>query len=151
MSVCEILPNLWLGNIKIAQNLKFYEDNKINCVINCSKDIPFYNNNCINIRIAVHDNLEEKEIEKLYTYFDKSADLINKLLLENKNILIHCYAGKQRSASIVSVYLMKYANINLYNSILLIKTKRQVAFTPGINFKTSLIKYEKDLKNKNIL
>ena len=42
MSVCEVIPGLWLGNIKIAQNLSFFENNNIHCVINCSKDIPFF-------------------------------------------------------------------------------------------------------------
>jgi protein-tyrosine phosphatase len=145
MSVCEVMPGLWLGNIKIAQNLSFFETNNIHCVINCSKDIPFYCNKCENIRISVNDDLKISEINKLYEYFDKAADFINSRLLDNKNILVHCYAGKQRSASIIVVYLMKYCDLSLKNSIIVLKSKREIVFTPTINFRKSLLKYEKKI------
>lgn len=149
MNVCEILPNLWLGNIKIAQTLSFYSDHNVDCVINCSKDLPFYNEKCKNIRVSVHDNLKKEEIERLFDYFDTCSDFINIHLKQNSTILVHCYAGKQRSASIILAYLMKYANINLYDGVNLIQSKRFQAFTPGINFISSLEKYEKYIKNKN--
>jgi len=139
------MPGLWLGNIKIAQNLSFFETNNIHCVINCSKDIPFYCNKCENIRISVNDDLKISEINKLYEYFDKAADFINSRLLDNKNILVHCYAGKQRSASIIVVYLMKYCDLSLKNSIIVLKSKREIVFTPTINFRKSLLKYEKKI------
>lgn len=145
MSVCEVIPGLWLGNIKIAQNLHFFETNNIHCVLNCSKDIPFFCDKCENIRISVDDNLKIEEIDKLYEYFDKAADFINSKLLNNKNILVHCYAGKQRSASIIIVYLMKYCDLSLKNSIIVLKSKREIVFTPTINFKKSLLKYEKKI------
>lgn len=145
MSVCEVMPGLWLGNIKIAQNLSFFETNDIHCVINCSKDLPFYCNKCENIRISVNDDLKISEINKLYEYFDKAADFINSRLLDNKNILVHCYAGKQRSASIIVVYLMKYCDLSLKNSIIVLKSKREIVFTPTINFRKSLLKYEKKI------
>lgn len=148
MSVCEIIPNLWLGNVKIAQTLTFYTENKINCVINCSKDLPFFDDKSKNIRISVHDNLEKSEILKLYDYFDNCSDFINQHLKENYKILVHCYAGKQRSASIISCYLMKYGNMSLKESIESIKSKRSIAFTPEINFIKSLLRFEKDLLNR---
>tara|TARA_Y100000385_G_scaffold291870_2_gene373404 strand:+ start:7486 stop:7932 length:447 start_codon:yes stop_codon:yes gene_type:complete len=148
MAVCEILPHLWLGDIRSAKNKIFFDDNNIEIVINCTKDIPFFSNYTTNIRISINDNLEEEEIDKFYLYIDKAVNLINKELLNFKNILVHCYAGKQRSASIISCYLMKYANMSLKESIESVKSKRSVAFTPGINFSKSLLQFEKDLLNK---
>ena len=57
MSVCEILSNLWLGNIVSAKNSRFFIENNINVVVNCSKDLSFYHNNTKNYRISIHDNL----------------------------------------------------------------------------------------------
>ena len=148
MAVCEILPLLWLGDIRSAKNKSFFDDNNIEIVINCTKDISFFSNYTKNIRISVNDNLEEEEIDKFYLYIDKGVDLINKEILNFKNILVHCYAGKQRSASIISCYLMKYGNMSLKESIESIKSKRSVAFTPEINFIKSLLQFEKDLLNK---
>lgn len=148
MSVCEILPNLWLGNINSAKNKSFFDDHNINIVLNCTKDIPFYSNYTKNIRISVDDNLEDSEIDKFYLYIEKAVDLLNIELMNNKNILVHCYAGKQRSASIICCYLIKYANMSLLESIEAIKSKRLIVFTPEINFKNALIKFEKKIKNQ---
>lgn len=145
MSVSEIIPNLWLGNIIISKNKAFYDEHDIKIVINCSKDIPFYCNYTKNIRIPVDDNLKKEEIDRLYKYLDVTSDYINKQLLKNIPILVHCYAGKQRSASIISAYLMKYASMSLKDSILSIQSKRKQAFEPGINFKQALLKFEKSI------
>ena len=151
MSVCEILPNLWLGNIKIASTSAFYINHNINCVINCSKDIEFFDKKCNNIRISVNDDLKKKEIDNLLLYLDKSSDLIYEQLINNNCILVHCYAGIQRSASVILAYLIKYANVSLYEGVQLIQSKRFQAFTPGINFLNTLQKYEKSISvNKNL-
>lgn len=147
MSVCEILPNLWLGNIKCAQNKLFFDTNDIDIVFNCSKDIPFYSNYTKNVRISVNDDLTESEIHRFYFYLSKACDLINENLLDNKNILVHCYAGKQRSAGIIAAYLMKYADMNYNDAIQSIKSKRFIAFTPSVNFEKALRKFENDLLN----
>lgn len=145
MTVCEIIPNLWLGDINIARNKNFFDENNIDIVINCSKDIEFFCNYTKNIRISVDDNLEECEIEKFYEYIEKAVDFIHDEILNNKNILVHCYAGRQRSASIVACYLIKYGKIKYKEAIESIKTKRELAFTPEINFEKSIIKFEKKI------
>ena len=54
MSCCEIIPNLWLGNIKSAQNNNFFEKYNIQIVLNCSTDIPFFSNYTTNILSLIH-------------------------------------------------------------------------------------------------
>lgn len=140
----EILSGLWLGNISDAKNLEFI--NSLDIVINCSKDIPFLSKTTKNIRIPIDDNLEEKEIKNLSKFLPKITSFIHSSLKNNKNILVHCYAGKQRSASVIVAYLIRYLNISLEKAILLVRTKRDIIFTPCINFKSSLLKFEKDFK-----
>jgi len=147
MAVCEILPNLWLGNINIARNSIFFTKNNIKIVFNCSKDINFFSNYTENIRIPIDDNLKKTEIKKMYDYLDKAADLINTKLSNNEGVLVHCYAGKQRSATIIAAFLMKYGKLKSLDAIQSIKSKRLIAFTPLINFKQALFKYEKFLSN----
>lgn len=148
MACCEIIPNLWLGNIKIAKNNNFFENFNIDCVINCTKDIPFYSNYTTNIRISVDDNLLSSEIEKMYQYLDKSSDLIYKYLNDDKNILVHCYAGKQRSACVIAAFLIKYSNMSLNDVITSIRSKRLISFTPSINFLKALKNFQKNIVNK---
>jgi len=145
MSVCEIIPGLWLGNINIAKNNEFFTIYNINTIINCSTDIPFYSNYTKNIRISVNDNLKKFEIDRMFDYLDKACNLIHEKLLNSESILVHCFAGKQRSATLVCAYLMKYGNMSLGVAIQSIKSKRDVIFTPAINFKNALLKYEQFL------
>ena len=143
MSACEILTNLWLGNIRDSRNIEFI--NSIDVVVNCSKKIPFLNKNKKCIRIPVDDNLEKIEIENMYKYFPKITEIIHNYLQNNKIVFVHCYAGKQRSASIVIAYIMRYLHINYKNSLKLLESKRSIVFTPLVNFENALVLYESDI------
>lgn len=138
----EILSGLWLGNITDAKNLQFI--NTMDIVINCSKTIPFKSKRTRNVRVGVDDNLEPIEIKNLYLLLPKITEFIHSSLKKNEIIFVHCHAGIQRSASVIVAYLIRYLNISLTKAIRLVRTKRNIVFTPCINFKTSLIKFEKD-------
>ena len=92
----EILPGLWLGDIKASLDTAFLKDKQIQCVINCTDRHPFADDPIIKIkhRVPVKDNMDINEMAKLYQSFDESCDLI-KTNIVSHNILIHCYAGKQ--------------------------------------------------------
>ena len=143
MSACEIITDLWLGNIRDSRNAEFI--NKVDVIINCSKKIPFLNNKKKCIRIPVDDNLEKSEIMNMYRFFPKITDIIHSYLTKNKIVFVHCYAGKQRSASIVVAYLMKYLRITLKNSIKLLESKRAIVFKPLVNFENALLLFQTDV------
>ena len=143
MSACEIITDLWLGNIRDSRNAEFI--NNVDVIINCSKKIPFLNNKKKCIRIPVDDNLEKTEIMNMYRFFPKITDIIHSYLTKNKIVFIHCYAGKQRSASIVVAYLMKYLRITLKNSIKLLESKRAIVFKPLVNFENALLLFQTDV------
>ena len=75
--------------------------------------------------------------------YNNSVNLpfLNKFLSKNKNVLVHCYAGKQRSACVISAYLLKYTHMTPKDTILAIKSKRLITFTPKINFDKAIKKY----------
>ena len=143
----QILNGLWLGNIIDSKNLEFLEE--IDIIINASTDIPFVSKKTKNIRVSVKDNLEKEQIIKLYTYLDNITEFIYNSLMDNKKIFVHCYAGKQRSATIVCAYIMKYLNLSYKSSTELMKSKRVVVFTPLPNFDDALRLFEDKLKKTN--
>ena len=145
MSVKEIIPGLWLGDKNISMNRQFFKDNNIEIVINCSKDLPFINLEVEKVRLKVHDNLQKDEIISMYNLLEYTTKYINDNLLLCKNILVHCYAGKQRSATLVVAYIMTYGKMNLYKTIELVKSKKTNIFTPSINFNEALKLYNKDI------
>lgn len=141
----EIIPNLWLGNVHDSQNKNFISH--FDAVINCTKDLKFASKYTKNIRIPIDDNLDKHEILNLYNFLPKITTFIYQQLGEGLKVFIHCYAGKQRSASIVVAFCMKYLNMTLADAIYVLTSKRIIVFTPFINFNAGLIKYSRDIIN----
>jgi hypothetical protein len=172
-SVNEIIPGLWLGNFKSAINISFLKNNNIHFILNCTQNTPFfydvYNKKITQslqhietYRIPVNDNLQELDFIIMEKYFKTIIPiLIHKYTNEKKNILIHCQAGKQRSAIVVAALLKVLVDNNLitineiskniptkiqfkriYNYIL---SKRPQVFTYGlrINFESSFRRFFK--------
>ena len=120
--VDEIIPGLWLGNYKSALDVSFLSKNNINVIINCTQHIPFVNQieDELNIdkletyRIPVNDSLLECDFLLMQDYFKIIIPLLlRKYTIEKKKILIHCHAGKQRSA-ILTAALLKVLIDNNY-------------------------------------
>lgn len=142
----EIFTNLWLGDIRDSRNTEFI--NSIDVVINCTKNLPFINDKKKCIRVSVDDNLEKEEIVSLYKYLEPITKFIHVQLVNNKKVFVHCYAGKQRSASVVCGYLMKFMDLTYKEATNLIKSKRYHIFTPLPNFDAALKIWEKNISKK---
>lgn len=142
----EIITNLWLGDIRDSRNPEFI--NSIDVIVNCTKNLGFLNDKKKCIRVSVEDNLEKDEIVSLYKYLEPITKFIHVQLMNNKKVFVHCYAGKQRSASVICAYLMKFMDISYEDSTMLVKSKRYHIFTPLPNFDAALKVWEKT-KNKN--
>ena len=146
-----ILPGLWLGNKAASMDEKFLRENNINCVFNCTKDLPFNSFPKRKYRVPVDDNLEREEIRNMELW---SYEIVYKLTKELKqgSVLVHCYAGMQRSAAVVAMYLIANYRMKNDNAVAFIKRKRPIAFWPFVNFKKSIQgfqeSYEKDIVPK---
>lgn len=139
----EIYPGLWLGDLKAGLDNKLLLEHNITCVINCTAAAPFCSlGNIKKIRISVKDNLDPQEIYKMYSSLDKAAILIYKLL-PNHNILVHCYAGVQRSVAVIAAFFMKYTSLDKNLILQCISSKRAIA--DGLNFTHALDHYSCDL------
>ena len=143
----EILPGLWLGDKASSHNTDFLSAKKIQCIINCTLDLPFINDkNIVKKRIPVNDDLSYESNEVMIKFLNNTIDLIQKNMLQNKNTLVHCYAGKQRSATVIACYLIKYGRIKRESVYDLIRTKRPEAFMPGVNFEYAINSFIKKIK-----
>ena len=132
-----IIPGLWLGNGKASLDDKFLKENNIHVVFNCTKDLPFHSSIQKRYRVPVDDNLRAEEIRNMELW---SFEAIYKLTKEHKqgNVLVHCYAGMQRSAAVVAMYLIAKYGMKKEEVIPFIKGKRSVAFWPFVNFEKSI-------------
>ena len=138
----EIVPGLWLGN-KAASREEWLYPNQIGAVFNCTKDLPFAQETQRNLyRVAVDDNLQEDEIRALEHW---SWEVIYKLRKEHasgKRILVHCFAGMQRSAAVVAMYLVAVHRCTTDEAIAYIKSRRPVAFMGSVNFYPAIKGFE---------
>ncbi len=139
-----ILPRIWLGNKKAAHDTDFLRTQKISMVINCTKDIEFVNapGVIIRMRVPVHDNLQAAEIQNLAHW---SPEIVYKVVHawnQGHTILIHCYAGMQRSAAVVAMTLIALRQMTSDSAIKFIRACRPVAFFPAVNFIAAIRHFE---------
>jgi protein-tyrosine phosphatase len=165
--------SLWLGNYKTILDINFLLENNISVVVNCTPDTPYIYDildqkelkglsQLETFRIPVQDSLLPHDIYLMEEYYHIALPFVlKKLLKEKKNVVINCWAGAQRSASIVALVLFAiiYNNMlpneqslppnnsdksKLMRSIIkFIIKKRPRAFSWGmrVNFKESLQKF----------
>jgi len=144
-SAHQIIPRLWLGDRNAAHDPSFLRTNKITVVFNCTKDIPFSKLVPRAYRIPVDDNLREEEINNMTRW---SPEIVAKIIHEyntGANILVHCFAGMQRSACAVAMTLIALYQQNTDSVIRYIRNKRPVAFFPVANFEKSIRTFDADI------
>jgi len=130
----EIIPRLWLGNVKASMNEEFIKQNRISVVFNCTKNLAFSPMIPVKYRVPVDDNLEEAEIRNMELWSGEIAYKIMSEYMDGKTILVHCMAGMQRSAASVAFLLIALMKMRALDAMRFIKEKRMIAFFPRANF-----------------
>ena len=135
MLYTEILSGLWIGDIDIMYNKKFIEDNQIKLIINCTIDYKFSEHKDVqNVRIPLPNNLYNS-LDTIRQNKDKILNFIDSNL-ENHHILICCVDGTIISPFIVSLYLVKYGEIDKSEIKKIIQSKNQAV---SMDFDLSLL------------
>jgi len=125
-----IIDNIYLGSAFNAADYITLKKYNIKIIMNVTKEISnYYPNDFIYYRYKLYDNNKHS----IKPYLEQSLKDINYCQQNIQgNILIHCFMGASRSASIVLYYLMKtmkHQNNIPYNfddSIKFLKSKRKI-------------------------
>jgi len=141
----KINDNLYIGDYLSALDTTFFKTNKINVVVNCSKNLKFTDLNVVKYRVFLNDDMQYASVMFMVDYLKKLSPILNEHLEKNDNILIHCRCGMQRSATIMAGLLMYRYRITKWQAIKIIKSHRFIAFIPAPNFNLSLDIYERFL------
>ena len=127
-----IIPQLYLSD---------YEDAKAApanwFIINCTKDLPMVGHG---IRLPVNDDLSLEAMQTMHNALPQIIYMIDKVRSEGRNVLVHCFAGQQRSAAVVAAYLMS-KGICKEDAIRFIRRSKPDAFLTGVNFDPVLRRY----------
>lgn len=118
-------------------------------VVNCTNDVPFLSprrESTKYIKVPINDNLKKKEIDKFYKFISDTVQLMCDCIAKGDKVLVHCHAGRQRSATIVACWLMKERRIPYREAVILVQSANVHAFTPCVNFEPVLARYEEHLR-----
>ena len=146
----EICHGLWLGDHVSSQDIDFLIQNKIKLVMNCTNDLQIpeqYRALHIRvIRLPLTDVSVTVDSIILNEKIDDAENVMNDFLSNDANVLVHCYAGRQRSATVVAYHMMKrYFAGNYNNAFSYIKQQRPIAFTLSHRLKYYLKKRFKNI------
>ena len=131
----EIISNLWLGNRNSPLEKENLKKCNIKLIINCTKDIVYMVDQDIQvIRLPIHDENSEESNQILKQKINDLLYLIDVYLNTNLGVLVHCYAGVQRSATVVLCYLIKYKHYNIEMAKVIMKNRRSIVFFPHPTF-----------------
>lgn len=120
-----IIDNIFIGSSINASQYNFLVDRDIKMIINMTHEISnYYPDDFIYYKFGLYDNNEESIKKYLIDAYDNIIDFQTKN--KDKYILIHCFMGASRSASVVIYYLMKKHNYRLNEAILYCKGKREL-------------------------
>jgi protein-tyrosine phosphatase len=129
---------------------EFLKKNNITVIFNCTKDLAFNPEITHNYRVPVDDNLQKIEINNMRMWAPEIVFKICREYRSGHNILVHCYAGMQRSAAAVAMFLIATTGASSEQVIAFIRNKRAIAFFPGANFGESIHGFENDLQRSII-
>ncbi len=131
----EIIEYLYVGS---ASALNHSE--KFNLIVNCTTNV--YIKTSVNtIRIPIYDDPYDTN---LFLQLLDDTNVLEKIhtSINNKEpVLVHCYAGQQRSCALVACYLIKYKNMTPDTAINYIKQKRRVAFIGNVTFISAIVHF----------
>ncbi|KAL4640009.1 dual specificity protein phosphatase 26-like [Arapaima gigas] len=146
----EVWPNIYIGNVAIAQNRTALQKLGITHILNAAHskqgsigDQKFYGSNFVYCGIPADDS----SYFDLNVYFQPAADFIHKALKERDGkVLVHCIMGMSRSSTLVLAYLMLYHHLPLCKAIQKLIKKR--AIYPNRNFLALLLDLDLQLRRK---
>lgn len=122
----QIIPNLWLGNYKVALDLNFLLTHNIQYIVNITSDIPCPYKHINYAHLPIRDSIVCTNRSMIHV-IDQMVDFIHHGLIHCVGVLVHCKEGHHRSAAIVMAFLMKYGSLCYEHSREYVKLKRPTA------------------------
>jgi hypothetical protein len=128
----EIFPHLYLASFEDAK--EFAGSNVF--IINCTKDLPMVSTTGGGTRLYVDDHPSSEQ-----TMSEMLPLMVRYIESAGKDVVVHCFAGQQRSATVVAAYVMRQTGWTPEQTVEFIKSKKPDAFLGGVHFMDSLKKF----------
>jgi protein-tyrosine phosphatase len=127
-----------------VQDKSVFDHLKITHVLTCGSNLSSKMKLPPGIKHLVLE-MDDSQKEPIARHFDRANDFLDSALRDpNGGIVVHCFAGVSRSATVVVAYLMRNG-MTFEQAMETVKTARAAA-NPNPNFINQLIQYEKSLQ-----
>eukprot|EP00667_Euglena_gracilis_P006763 EG_transcript_6825 len=137
----QILDFLFIGSLRTAQEQRVYDDLQINRVITCGLGMSItLGEGMDQLLLALADTVDAN----LSGHLQKGIDYIADAKAKNEKVLVHCFAGLSRSASLVCAYLMRENRWTFEQSLDFVRAARPNV-CPNEGFVKQLQLFEKQL------
>lgn len=119
----QIFDNLWIAGAEDVYSHSFLSKIFPTHIINCTTNESLYYGEIFveRFRIQLKDNNEDDTNEII-----EGANLINKLLVPESRIIVHCAAGISRSATVVIAFLILHKGYSYKQAFDFVLEKRPV-------------------------
>lgn len=134
---------LYLGDIDAANDVKNLEKYGITAVLTVAAGARIsYDKQVVDHLVIAADDIETYNLAR---HFDRGMEFIERNRSQGRSVLVHCFAGVSRSATMTLAYLMKYYKMTFIKAMNFVKSKRRV-ICPNAGFRLQLREFERKLK-----
>merc|ERR1719446_1283278 len=140
----QVLPHLYLGNMRDAANSSVLTRLNIRYILNVTAKPASY---------SIPSGFQYKHLEaadngfqNLRQFFEEAFEFIDSAKTAGTAVLIHCQAGISRSPTIAIAYLMKNYMMPMADAYKFVKTKRSI-ISPNLNFMGQLWEFEQSVSS----
>ncbi|CAA7398788.1 unnamed protein product [Spirodela intermedia] len=139
---CLIEEGLFLGSVGAAFRRDALKELNVTHILTVAKSLePAFPNDFVYKKIEVLDS----PYMDLAQHFDACIEFIDEARREGGAVLVHCFAGRSRSVTIVAAYLMKKHHMSVYEALTQVKIKRP-QISPNHGFIQQLEAFERLLR-----
>lgn len=132
---------LYIGSVGAAMNKTTLKDIGItHILIVADKLTPMFPEEFTYLNIALLDAMDANLLEVL----PRAISFINTAREAGGKVLVHCFAGRSRSASVCIAYLMQTSRVSLLEALHFVRQRRG-AVMPNTGFMQQLKTFERSL------
>ena len=137
-----IIPGLFIGSIGAAINKEAMLTKGITHVLCAAGGIKLYHpNDFVYKQVLIADTPGSD----MYSHLGSCCSFIGRAISSGGKVLVHCFAGKSRSATVLASYLMLTKRVDMVTAIDMMRKKRPIV-QPNPGFCAQLLKWNRYIK-----
>jgi protein-tyrosine phosphatase len=137
-----IIDGLYIGSIGAAINKDNLIKNGITHILCAAGGIKLYHpNDFVYKQVLIADTPGSD----MYSHLGSCCSFIGRAISNGGKVLVHCFAGKSRSATVLASYLMLTKRVDMVTAIDMMRKKRPIV-QPNPGFCAQLLKWNRYIK-----